>query len=167
MWTKISGARERGNKRGCCMRPCRMARFCAFKKAFLFFLCLSMGSFRQKMACKKTLICSRLLQKCAKSAYAIPSLVVPPCACHRQSVDLTRRLRGVCNRCEAFWDSVLHLHHWVLEGAHVWAQDLDDSAVSVWACDSLSFRCLLLPLGSFEVIYMILSKINLSVNSLV
>ena len=78
---------QRGyNRRGCCMRLCKMAHFCALC-AFLRFFVRFCAFLPAKMACRqaqiRTELCRHLQKK--KRFYATPPLVVPPFACHRWS----------------------------------------------------------------------------------
>ena len=61
------------------MRLCKMARFCAFCAFLLYFVCVSaLFSYQNGAARKRNL--SRILQKCAKSAFMqYPFSYTPVC----------------------------------------------------------------------------------------
>ena len=81
---EILGACQReynNNKRGCCMRLCKTARFCAFLCVFAPF-CAFLCVFPYQNGLQKSANLRRILQKCAKSAVMQCSLQLPPFACH-------------------------------------------------------------------------------------
>ena len=75
-----SGARLRGyNKRGCCMRLCKMARLCARLRVFALFCAFLCFFFLPKRAGTKAQTCAELWKTVQKQRfYAIPPLVYTP-----------------------------------------------------------------------------------------
>ena len=72
------------------MRPCKMARFCAILRVFVFFCAFLCAFFLPKWPAEKRKFAHNRAKMCKKRFYAIPPLVIPPFACHRPSLSETR-----------------------------------------------------------------------------
>ena len=83
----ISGCTLRGyNKRGCCIRLCKMVCCCVFLRAVALFCAF----FLTKTVAKKCKSAQNSAKTCEKRFCAIPPLIIPPFACHRDiSVDFS------------------------------------------------------------------------------
>ena len=64
------------------MRLCKTARFWAFLRVFALFLCCSVRFFPAKTTCTKKKA-RNPAKMCKKRFHAIPPVVIPPFACHR------------------------------------------------------------------------------------
>ena len=84
------GARSQGyNKRGCCLRLCKMACFCACLCVFAFFCAFLCFFFLSKWPAEKRKSAHNRARMCKKKCFsAIPPLVIPPFACHRSLISL-------------------------------------------------------------------------------